>query len=105
MYSSNTPRVLELYMAHREEAARHGMPAAWFAALLYAIEEEMAAVPADFFIRRTGALYFDVAAVKQWKQPVADYMTQRFSWSEAEAARHMETLNRHIQEATEPSMV
>jgi hypothetical protein len=35
---------------------------------LYSIEHEMAVKPVDFFIRRTGALFFDIAFVQRWKE-------------------------------------
>lgn len=101
-YGSNVDRVLELYTAHAEEARRHGLPGVWFASLLYGIEAEMVATPLDFFIRRTGALYFDIHAVEQWKQPVTAYMAQRFGWSDAETERHAEALEQQLRDATEP---
>ncbi|PZE21347.1 glycerol-3-phosphate dehydrogenase/oxidase [Paenibacillus xerothermodurans] len=101
-YGSNTDGVLELYLAHQAEAGRYGLPSAWYASLLYSIEEEMAATPVDFFIRRTGALYFDISAVRRWKHPVTAYMAQRFGWDRQQTARHTAVLDRSISDATEP---
>jgi glycerol-3-phosphate dehydrogenase len=50
--------------------------------LIYAIEHEMCVSLCDFFIRRTGMLYFDIATVKQWKVPVFLYMKNKLSWTE-----------------------
>ncbi|TDF97510.1 glycerol-3-phosphate dehydrogenase/oxidase [Paenibacillus piri] len=104
-YGSNTDRVLELYRAHGEEAARRGMPGVWFASLLYGIEEEMVVSPLDFFIRRTGSLYFNIAAVRRFKQPVTDYMAERFGWSDSQKASQLQALDRHIRDAVEPAAV
>ncbi|MFD0676489.1 MULTISPECIES: glycerol-3-phosphate dehydrogenase/oxidase [unclassified Paenibacillus] len=101
-YGSNVDRVLELYIAHHDEAKQHGLPAAWFAALLYGIEAEMVVTPLDFFIRRTGSLYFNIDAVKRLKQPVMDYMAARFGWETSVSAGLMQTLDGHIHDATEP---
>ncbi|NOU96244.1 FAD-dependent oxidoreductase [Paenibacillus sp. LMG 31456] len=101
-YGSNIDRVLELYIAHRDEAKQHALPGAWFAALLYGIEAEMVVTPLDFFIRRTGSLYFNIDAVKRLKQPVMDYMAERFGWESSVSAALMQTLDGHIHDATEP---
>jgi len=101
-YGSNVDRVLELYASHQKEALQHGLPGVWFASLLYSIEAEMTATPLDFFIRRTGALYFDIHSVDRWKEPVIAYMAKRFGWSEAETRRHSEALEVQLHNATEP---
>jgi glycerol-3-phosphate dehydrogenase len=101
-YGSNVDRVLELYKSHQSEAAEHSISSAWYAALLYGIEDEMVATPHDFFIRRTGALYFNIDAVQHWKQPVTAYMAQRFGWDEAVTAEQIQLLERYIRDAIEP---
>jgi glycerol-3-phosphate dehydrogenase len=103
-YGSNTERVLELYKLHNKEADQYKLPGEWFASLLYSIEAEMVATPHDFFIRRTGALYFNIEALQRWKQPVTAYMAERFGWSEAETGLHMQTLERYIRDAVEPQL-
>lgn len=101
-YGSNVGRVFELYTAHREEAAQLGLPGTWLASLLYGIEAELVATPLDFFIRRTGALYFDIQSVKRWKEPVIAYMAKLYGWSNDEAARQAELLEMHIHDAVQP---
>ncbi|UQZ86512.1 Aerobic glycerol-3-phosphate dehydrogenase [Paenibacillus konkukensis] len=101
-YGSNIDRVFELYGKHQEEAKRYGMPASWFASLLYGIDEEMVVTPLDFFIRRTGSLYFNIQAVHSWKQPVIGYMAERFGWTEEQAELQASELERHLHDAVEP---
>ncbi|OXM87262.1 glycerol-3-phosphate dehydrogenase/oxidase [Paenibacillus rigui] len=101
-YGSNVDRVLELYTAHQEEAQKQGLSGVWFASLLYGIESEMVLTPVDFFVRRTGAVYFNIHAVERWKQPVLAYMAQRFGWSDEQTKRHADELDRQLRDATEP---
>lgn len=60
--------------------------------LLYVIENEMCVTPADFFIRRTGALYFDMAIVTKYIDAVTDYMKAYFNWDNNVAEKHKQDL-------------
>lgn len=89
MYGSNAEKVF----AYKKESP---LPAVLNAQLLYAIEEEMAYTPADFFIRRTGALLFDIETVLTYKQPVIDQLAEHFNWSAEEKAAHTAELEAEI---------
>ncbi|WP_127587786.1 glycerol-3-phosphate dehydrogenase/oxidase [Paenibacillus koleovorans] len=69
----------------------------------YAVNEEMAVKPVDFFIRRTGALYFDIEWVKRWKTQVLDWMSDIYGWSSNQTAAYAEELERRLQEAVVPA--
>ncbi|RTE11349.1 glycerol-3-phosphate dehydrogenase/oxidase [Paenibacillus whitsoniae] len=101
-YGSNVDAVYALLAQLEDEAARRGMPAAVLASLVYAIEHEMAVKPADFFIRRTGALFFDIAWARQWKAPAAAFLAERFGWSEAQVKAYSAELDRLLEEAVHP---
>lgn len=101
-YGSNVDAVFALLEQHRDEAAKRGMPAAVLASLVYAIEHEMAVKPSDFFIRRTGALFFDIAWARQWKAPVVAFMSERFGWSEAQRGAYTAELEQLLYEAVNP---
>jgi glycerol-3-phosphate dehydrogenase len=70
--------------------------------VVYAIEEEMAVKPIDFFIRRTGALLFDIAWVRKYKAPIIDFMAHYLHWSEEETRQYSEELEKHLHEAVVP---
>lgn len=89
MYGSNAEKVF----TYKKESS---LPAVLNAQLLYAIEEEMAYTPADFFIRRTGALLFDIETVLTYKQPVIDQLAEHFNWSAEEKAAHTAELEAEI---------
>jgi len=80
----------------------HGstMPLALHAMLLYGIEAEMVYTPSDFFIRRTGLLYFDIDAVKRYKQQVIQVMQQHFHYTESQRNTYIAQLEQAILDAT-----
>ncbi|NHW34619.1 glycerol-3-phosphate dehydrogenase/oxidase [Paenibacillus aceris] len=101
-YGSNVDAVFALLAQYGDEAERRGMPASVLAALVYAIECEMAVKPADFFIRRTGALFFDIAWARQWKAPAVAFMAERFGWDETQRAAYTTELEKLLHEAVNP---
>ena len=80
----------------------HGstMPLALHAMLLYGMEAEMVVTPSDFFIRRTGLLYFDIEAVKRYKQQVIRVMEQHLGYTEKQRVEYLEELDEAIKQAT-----
>ncbi|MBW4840164.1 MAG: glycerol-3-phosphate dehydrogenase/oxidase [Paenibacillaceae bacterium] len=70
--------------------------------LRYALEEEMAMTPVDFFVRRTGALLFDIAWVRRWKEPVVAEMARYFGWPEDVMRQLQEELDQALEEAVLP---
>ncbi|MCD1260089.1 glycerol-3-phosphate dehydrogenase/oxidase [Paenibacillus athensensis] len=101
-YGSNVDAVLALLAAFRDEAAACGVPAALLAELAYAMEHEMAVTPADFFIRRTGALFFDIAYVRRWKEAAVDFFARRCGWSTELRMLRAAELDQCLREAVTP---
>jgi len=96
MYGTNIDRVFDLL---GKEEPVDKLPKALFAQLLYSIYDEMAYTPADFFIRRTGLMYFDIAMVEKTKDAVIDIMSDRIGYSEREKTFYTMQLNQMIREA------
>lgn len=69
------------------------------AEVFYAIHHEMATSPADFFIRRTGDLYFQMNLVKQYRTKVTDWMSQFLSYTEDERHAYLHELDGYIADA------
>ena len=44
--------------------------------LVYAMDYEMTAKPVDFFVRRRGAVFFNIHWVYEWKEAVINYMVR-----------------------------
>lgn len=72
------------------------LPPMLHAQLLYAIHNEMAVKPIDFFFRRTGDLLFEIEVVKQWKSEVNEIMNEIYHWSEMERLQHEKELDEAI---------
>lgn len=101
-YGSNVDAVFDLLAQYKDEAECQKMPAYVLASLVYAIESEMAVKPVDFFIRRTGALFFDIAWARQWKAAVIAFMAGLFGWDEAQQAAYTAELEQLLHEAVNP---
>ncbi|WP_172369952.1 glycerol-3-phosphate dehydrogenase/oxidase [Sporosarcina jiandibaonis] len=96
IYGTNTDAIIDL---EKELLIELDLPLPIKLTLHYAIQFEMAMTPADYFARRTGAIYFDKTWVRTWKQPVIDYMDRLFNWSPERKKLMTEELESHIQEA------
>jgi glycerol-3-phosphate dehydrogenase len=80
------------------------LPIAIYAQLLYAIYNEMTITPSDFFIRRTGYLYFDIDLVERYKAIVVDIMSNIIGYSESEKVFYQMQLDQFIDDAKNPTM-
>ncbi|MGD6818990.1 glycerol-3-phosphate dehydrogenase/oxidase [Metabacillus sp. 84] len=101
-YGSNVDQVLEILNTVKDEAARLSIPAYVLAAAEYSITDELAATPADFFVRRTGAVYFNIQWVRKYKEPIIDYMGRRLGWTDDQKKRYTEQLDEQIDFAAVP---
>lgn len=102
-YGSNAPQVLSIAHASLDEEIK-GLPLALYSELVYSIQNEMVYKPSDFFVRRTGALYFDIATVYNYKEAVIDAMAKLLNYSDAEKEQYTHELDQLIKEAVEPSV-
>ncbi|MGN9866254.1 glycerol-3-phosphate dehydrogenase [Bacillus swezeyi] len=101
-YGSNTDHLFERVQQLKDEAAKRRIPVHVLAEMDYGIEEEMAAVPADFFVRRTGALFFDIHWVRTYKEGLTEYMSDKLNWDAETRAEHMKTLDMLLHDAVVP---
>ncbi|WP_044337016.1 glycerol-3-phosphate dehydrogenase/oxidase [Rossellomorea aquimaris] len=101
MYGSNVDQLFKL--AHAYSGSNEGsVPPYLYAQLIYAIQEEMAATPVDFFIRRTGALFFDREWVEKWKEPVIDVMAKLLNWNIEQKKQYTLDLHNELKNAVVP---
>ena len=101
-YGANVDQVLHIFVARREEAERAGLDPLVFAMLRYAMESESAYKPVDFFVRRTGALLFNINWVYTFKDAVIAHMAGTFEWTEKQVQAYTEELDMLLYEATHP---
>ena len=100
-YGSNIHRFFEIAKDY-DSNNKFGLPLDIFVQLRYSMEEEMAVTPVDFFIRRTGALYFNIQWVQQWKQAVMDMMAEYLEWTGEEKANYQNELEIQLNDAVNP---
>ncbi|MBM7568159.1 glycerol-3-phosphate dehydrogenase/oxidase [Paenibacillus sacheonensis] len=100
-YGSNAGKVFGLAAETKAWADKHGLPLSLAVQLRYAIASEMTVRPVDFFIRRTGTLFFSIAEVRRWKNDVISAMAERLGWTEEQQARYAHELEEKISEASE----
>lgn len=99
-YGSNVEKVFDIYEESQHEATQEKIDPIVLATLKYALEHELAYTPLDYFVRRTGAMYFDVAWVKQHEEAVIDYMAKVLNWTEEEKATHRKQLDEVYEAST-----
>ncbi|MDO7906388.1 FAD-dependent oxidoreductase [Paenibacillus sp. JX-17] len=107
-YGSNVTRLFNRLSQSADpgpSAADDRLPESVRIPLLYAMEEEMAVTPADFFIRRTGALFFRIDWVRTWKEPVIAFMAAHLGWNAVQTQGYKEELERYLLEAVVPEDV
>lgn len=95
LYGSNAPKVFALVDEIPEDSPLSMRDAL---SLYYAMHNEMALTPVDFFLRRTNLLLFMRERVDEMIEPVLDAMTEYYGWSEDERARQEADLNEVIAE-------
>ncbi|RAI99135.1 homodimeric glycerol 3-phosphate dehydrogenase (quinone) [Paenibacillus pabuli] len=100
VYGSNVDALYERMPDPRAKSELHGMPQELLLMLRYAIDEEMAVTPADFFVRRTGDLFFRIDEVRQYKAAVIQYMAERLDWPEEQAIQFANELDQLLLEAS-----
>ncbi|WBX78679.1 FAD-dependent oxidoreductase [Virgibacillus salarius] len=101
-YGANFDVIFELYQTKQEEAKQAEIDPVVFAQLLYAMEYEAAYKPVDFFIRRTGALFFEIEWVKSHQEKVIDYMARTLNWTDDQKEMFTEELQQLLYDAVHP---
>ncbi|MFC5653486.1 glycerol-3-phosphate dehydrogenase/oxidase [Paenibacillus solisilvae] len=101
-YGSNVDQLFELADQVRQEEAAYGLPLVLAVQLRYSLEYEMVVKPVDFFIRRTGDMFFHIDHVKQWKEPILAAMADRLGWTAEQQTLYARELEEKLTEAVEP---
>ncbi|MEO2077047.1 MAG: glycerol-3-phosphate dehydrogenase/oxidase [Bacillus sp. (in: firmicutes)] len=101
-YGSNIHRIFELAKGYDTDNT-YGLPLDVYVKLVYSLEEEMTVKPVDFFIRRTGALYFNIQWVQKWKQALMDLMAEYLEWTGEQKANYQDELEMELNDAVNPT--
>jgi glycerol-3-phosphate dehydrogenase len=97
-YGNQTDLILQqfLTMDHNQAELSLLKAEAWFS-----IHNEMTITLADFFVRRTGLLYFEIRKVTDYKNAVADYFAEILHWDLERKKNELTALNKLIRAATD----
>jgi glycerol-3-phosphate dehydrogenase len=98
-YGSNIYDIYASLPAIRQRMPEFELPLEIGIPLWYAVEREMAMTPADFFVRRTGAMYFDIEGVRRWKTNVVRAMANMLDYSDERITAYRKELDRLLDEA------
>ena len=79
------------------QQAKGDLPPVLYGRLYYSIYYESVSKPVDFFIRRTGKLYFDIHFVIQYKDVVMAEMETIFKWTVEESELYRVQLEQAIE--------
>jgi glycerol-3-phosphate dehydrogenase len=92
-YGKQTETILENYsgLDEKDKAVRMAK-----AELRFGIDYEMVQNPMDFFIRRTGRLYFDIDGMRQLMEPILEEFKTIFKAEEAQIMAWREALQREL---------
>ncbi|HDR7622250.1 TPA: aerobic glycerol-3-phosphate dehydrogenase [Bacillus mycoides] len=101
-YGSNVDVLFDLAKKHKDEAKEYNMPLDVLIPLVYAMDYEMTAKPVDFFVRRRGAVFFNIHWVYEWKEVVINYMAAKLGWSKEEQMKYTAELEKALTDAVIP---
>ncbi len=100
-YGKQSESILELYAKIKDDKPKERMIRA---EAQFAIAHEMALNPLDFFIRRTGRLYFDIDSVRKYKKPVFEEFQKAYNYSEEEMEAFSKELDAQLTEHSDFSL-
>ena len=96
-YGKQTDIILQKFddLMHDNMQEKMIMAEVWFT-----IHHEMACTPTDFFMRRTGRLFFDANSIKVYKKLVFSEFQKYFSWDDKTVEKHQKELEEKLKTAT-----
>ncbi len=99
MYGGNVDTLFTIYQENIEKAKQEQIDPFVLTELIYSIDYELTFKPVDFFIRRTGALFFDINWVLNNKSSVINYMAKSLQWDKDQKKEYSEELEKALHEA------
>ncbi|RIP33479.1 glycerol-3-phosphate dehydrogenase/oxidase [Staphylococcus gallinarum] len=96
-YGSNAEELFKI--AQTAQYQESGLPLDIYTELIYSIQNEMVYRPTDFFVRRTGKLYFKIDDVINYKEQVINVMAGLLGYSTVQQQLYTKELNVALEEA------
>lgn len=96
-YGKQVDDILNRFQSHKESDAAQRL---LLAELDFSIQHEMTISLEDFFVRRTGLLYFDIEKISRHLQAAASLMKDSLGWSVQECDRQVKRMRSLMAEVT-----
>ncbi|MGB5556060.1 MAG: glycerol-3-phosphate dehydrogenase C-terminal domain-containing protein, partial [Flavobacteriaceae bacterium] len=100
-YGKQTETILETFASLKDKDIYVRMAKA---ELCFGIDYEMVRTPMDFFIRRTGRLYFDIESVRDLMDPILEEFKSIYKVDDAQVLAWKEVLHKELEEHSNFSM-
>jgi len=100
-YGKQTETILEHYASLKNDDIHERMIRA---EAQFTIQYELALNPMDFFIRRTGRLYFDIDSVRKYKEAVFEEFQKAYNYSDEEMEAFSTELDAQLKEHSDFSL-
>jgi glycerol-3-phosphate dehydrogenase len=100
-YGKQTESILDLYVKIKGDKPKERMIRA---EVQFTIAHEMALNPLDFFIRRTGRLYFDIDSVRKYKASVFEEFQKAYNYSTEKMEFFSQELDTELKEHSDFSL-
>ncbi|MCA6079174.1 glycerol-3-phosphate dehydrogenase/oxidase [Fulvivirga sedimenti] len=98
--TSNYGKQTDTIIENLKSANSKGLHALLEAEVRYCMEFELTHTLCDFFIRRTGRLYFDIGSVRQGYEWVAEVMAKNLNWDDDRLNEEIQEIRRNIEEVS-----
>ena len=95
-YGKQTDLILDYFLTlkERDPEIRLALAELWFG-----VRNELVFNSLDFFIRRTGRLYFDINTIEKIKRPILESLKDHFKWSEKQLFSEQKAIDQALYEA------
>lgn len=98
-YGTNCRDIYAIARASYDLAKSADLSLLLYSRLIYSLDNELVLSPTDFFIRRTGLLFFNIREVMDNKVAVINVMAQYLSWTEEQKIAYTKELDEQIYQA------
>jgi glycerol-3-phosphate dehydrogenase len=96
-YGRQTKLIIEIFhqLSEKDFTVRMAL-----AELRFCFNNEMVVFPLDFFVRRTGRLYFDIMSIEKIKDPILKEFSRVFNWDDKTFDLHSKSVSEIIFKAS-----
>lgn len=93
-YGNQTDAILELFEQAKQKDKRLAL---LLAEVQFSIEHELTTSPLDFFIRRTGRLYFEIELIRDYFDPVLSEFRNTFNYTQEQLDHYKQQMQHELE--------